>query len=109
MKTQRKRLGLSLLELLAALMILAILVVIIVPRFGDNAKTAKKRACAVNKGNIEVQSQLWYRTKGAWPATTLSDIGANQTFFPEGLPACPVDGSTYQLDATTHRVTGHTH
>jgi prepilin-type N-terminal cleavage/methylation domain-containing protein len=109
MTPRRKKLGLSLMELLAALTILAILVVIIVPRFGDNAKTAKKRACSVNKGNIEVQSQLWYRTKGAWPATTLSDIGANQTFFPEGLPTCPVDGSTYQLDATTHRITGHAH
>ncbi len=105
MTTPCKRLGLSLLELLAAITILAI----IVPRFGDNAKTAKKRACAVNKGNIEVQSQLWYRTKGAWPATGLSDIGANQTFFPDGLPACPVDGSGDQLDAATHRVTGHTH
>ena len=103
------RRGFSLLELLAAIAILGILVAIIVPRFGDNAKTAKKRACAVNKGNIEVQSQLWYRTKGTWPAAGLSDIGANQTYFPEGLPTCPVDGSTYQLDAATHRVTGHSH
>jgi prepilin-type N-terminal cleavage/methylation domain-containing protein len=109
MKTQLKRPGLSLLELLAAITILAILAAIILPRFGDHARTAKKRACAVNKGNIEVQSQLWYRTKGAWPATGLSDIGANQTFFPEGLPTCPVDGSTYQLDAITHRVSGHIH
>ena len=109
MDKQRKRAGLSLFELLAALTILAILVVIIVPRFGDHAKTAKKRACSVNKGNIEVQSQLWYRTKGTWPASGLTDIGANQTYFPDGLPTCPVDGSAYQLDATTHRVNGHTH
>ena len=108
MSSQTRR-GFSLLELLAAITILGILVAIFVPRFGDNAKTAKKRACAVNKGNIEVQSQLWYRTKGTWPAAGLSDIGANQTYFPEGLPTCPVDGSTYQLDAATHRVTGHSH
>ena len=109
MNTRSKRLGLSLLELLGAITILAILVMIIVPRFGDQAMTAKKRACSVNKGNIEVQSQLWYRTKGTWPATGLADIGANQTYFPEGLPVCPVDGSVYQLDATTHRVSGHNH
>lgn len=107
--SNRKNRGITLLELLAAITILAIIAAIVVPRFGDNAKTAKKRACSVNKGNIEVQTQLWYRTKGSWPATGLSDIGINQTFFPEGLPTCPVDGSAYQLDAVTHRVTGHSH
>ncbi len=107
--SNRKNHGLSLLELLAAITILAILVAIIVPRFGDHAQTAKKRACSVNKGNIEVQSQLWFRTKGSWPATGLSDISTNTTYFPEGLPICPVDGSAYQLDAATHRVTGHAH
>ncbi|MGI8982626.1 MAG: type II secretion system protein [Pirellulaceae bacterium] len=101
--------GISLLELLAAITILAIVAAIVMPRLGDQAKSAKKRACLVNQGNIEVQTQLWYRTKGSWPAKGLSDIGANQTFFPEGLPTCPVDGSTYQLDAATHRVTGHSH
>ncbi|MBC7854966.1 MAG: prepilin-type N-terminal cleavage/methylation domain-containing protein [Pirellulaceae bacterium] len=105
----RKNHGISLLELLAAITILAIIAAVVVPRFGDNAKTAKKRACLVNKGNIEVQTQLWFRTKGSWPATGLSDIGINRSFFPEGLPTCPVDGSAYQLDAATHRVTGHSH
>jgi len=109
MNCPANRCGLSLLELIVTLVILGIIVAIALPRFGSQTKTAKKNACAVNKGNIEVQSQLWYRTKGAWPATTLSDIGANQTYFPDGLPSCPVDGSPYVLDATTHRVTGHTH
>ncbi len=108
MTIQAKR-GFSLLELLAAITILGIIAAIVVPRFGDHAKKAKISACSVNKGNIEVQTQLWYRTKGSWPATGLGDIGANRTYFPEGLPTCPVDGSSYQLDATTHRVIGHTH
>ena len=108
MKSQAKG-GFSLLELLAAITILGILAAIIVPRFGDNAKKAKKDACSVNKGNIEVQAQLWYRTKGAWPATGLGDIGWNPAYFPEGLPTCPVDGSAYQLDPVTHRLIGHAH
>ena len=103
------RRGITLLELIAAIAILGIIAILVIPRFGNHATTAKKNACGVNKGNIEVQAQLWYRTKGAWPASTLSDIGANQTYFPEGLPVCPVDGSPYVLNATTHRVTGHTH
>jgi prepilin-type N-terminal cleavage/methylation domain-containing protein len=103
------RSGLSLLELVAAITILGILASIVLPRFGDSAKRAKKEACQTNKLNIEVQAQLWFRKKSAWPSANLSDMGADHNFFPEGLPTCPVDGSTYTIDSTTHRVLGHTH
>lgn len=109
MTDKQKNRGISLLELLAAITILAVIAAIVIPRFGSQANAARKNACAVNKGNIEVQSQLWYRTKGSWPASNLSDIGASTSYFPEGLPVCPVDGSPYSLNATTHRVTGHAH
>jgi type II secretory pathway pseudopilin PulG len=101
--------GLTLLQLVAAITILLILAIIVLPRFGTAAADAKSRACEANRRNIEVQARLWYRTKGTWPATNLSDLGANVSFLPEGLPVCPVDGSAYSLDATTHRVTGHAH
>ena len=42
-------------------------------------------------------------------AGNLSDIGANSSYFPDGLPICPVDGSSYSIDTTTLRVNGHTH
>jgi general secretion pathway protein G len=107
---QKKRRGLSLLELVAAITILGILAAIVMPRFGDSAKGAKKAACHTNKMNIEVQTQLWFRKKNAWPATNLSDIGADRNFFPDAaVPTCPVDGSAYTIDASTHRVIGHTH
>jgi prepilin-type N-terminal cleavage/methylation domain-containing protein len=103
------RCGLTLLELVAAITILLILAVIVLPRFGSASASAKSRGCEANRRNLEVQARLWYRTKGSWPATNLSDLGANTSFLPEGLPVCPVDGSAYTLDATTHQVTGHTH
>ena len=37
---RRKNRGISLLELLAAITILAIIAAVVVPRFGDHAKTA---------------------------------------------------------------------
>jgi len=101
--------GLSLLELVAAIVIIAVVAVIVLPRFGTSSQAAKSRACDVNKRNLEVQSRLWYRTKGVWPANDLSDIGANTTFLPDGVPTCPVDGSTYTLDPSTHRISGHSH
>jgi prepilin-type N-terminal cleavage/methylation domain-containing protein len=103
------RRGLSLLELVAAVTILLILAVIVLPRFGSSSSSAKSWACEANRRNIEVQARLWYRTKGTWPASNLSDIGGNSAFFPEGIPGCPVNGSAYSLDGGTHQITGHNH
>lgn len=104
-----ERNGLTLLEIVAAIAIVMVLAVMILPRFGGASATAKNCACEVNRRNLEVQTRLWYRTKGTWPATNLSDLGGNTSFLPEGLPACPVDGSAYALDSATHRITGHNH
>jgi general secretion pathway protein G len=103
------RRGLTLLQLVAAITTLLILAVIVLPRFGAASAGAKSRTCESNRRNLEVQARLWHRTKGSWPASNLSDMGANTSFLPEGLPVCPVDGSAYTLDATTHQISGHAH
>jgi hypothetical protein len=79
------------------------------PRIWPHLGTGKKNACYVTKEEVNLQVQLWYRNKGTWPANNLSDIAADASYFPEGLRPCPVDGSSYTLDATTHKVSGHTH
>jgi type II secretory pathway pseudopilin PulG len=98
-----------LLEVLAVVTLMGILALIVIPRFSDHAGQAKGNACAVNKGNIEVQAQLWFRNTGNWPAADLSDIRTNRAYFPAGLPSCPMDGSAYGFDRTTQRVPGHQH
>ena len=101
--------GLSLLELVATLAIVGLLAAIALATFRNTSDTTRKRACYVTKGEIEVQVQLWNRNHGSYPATNLSNIGADITYFPAGLPVCPVDGSTYAIDPTTKRVVGHAH
>jgi general secretion pathway protein G len=101
--------GISVLELLAVITLIGILALIVIPRFSNQAVNAKRNSCLVNKNNIEVQCQLWLRQKNASPAADLSNIGANTTYFPEGLPRCPVDGSAYTINTTTQRVNGHSH
>lgn len=108
-KRRRGSRGLSLLEILAVVTIIGVLAVIVIPRFANHSDRAKAKACHVNKGNIETQTQLWLRNKGRWPASDLSDIGAHPDYFPDGLPTCPVDGGSYVLDRTTQRVRGHQH
>ncbi len=82
---------------------------IIVPRIGNKAFEARKQACNVNKGNIDVQAQLFYQKWDRFPKADLSDMGVDTTQFPEGLPVCPVDGTSYTFDTTTQRVSGHRH
>lgn len=105
----RRRAAVSLLEMLAVVTLMGILAVIVIPRFSNQSGTAKKHSCSVQKYNIEVQCQLWRRQKNAPPTATLSNIGADTNYFPEGLPRCPVDNSTYSIDTSTLRVIGHSH
>jgi type IV pilus assembly protein PilA len=103
------RRGWTLLELLLVVTVLGVIAAVILPRFSNNATTAKKTACYTLKGRLEVQAQLWRRNKGTWPNPTLSDLAADKNYLPEGLPVCPVDGSAYAFDPVTHRISGHVH
>src|SRR4029078_10405216 len=99
----------SLMELMAVLAILGVLAAVIVPRMSAHQDKGKKSTCYANKGDIELQAKLWKRNKSSYPAANLSDIGADTSYFPGGLPVCPVDGTAYRIHTTTGRVTGHTH
>jgi prepilin-type N-terminal cleavage/methylation domain-containing protein len=99
----------SLAELMAAVVILAIVAAYIIPRVGAYNTTAKRNACWTNQGEIELQVKLWRRNNGSYPLANLSDIGANTAYFPQGLSTCPVDGTAYTIDTTTGLVVGHTH
>ncbi len=105
---QTKRTAFSLLELLAVVTILGIIAALIVPRINQGSDRAKGETCLHNRAEINITVERYYLHNNTWPANDLSDIGADQDYFPDGLPACPVSGAAYTLDPTTHRVVGHT-
>ncbi len=107
-RSMRRR-GISLLEVMAVGLILAVIVATATYRFLPASSDVRKNACYVIKEEINLQVRLWFREKGAWPNTALSDIGVNPDYFPAGLPTCPVDNTAYQIDASTHEITGHVH
>ena len=98
----------TLVELMAALAIIAVLAMLGLSRLTSGQGESKIAACKGHKGNIEIQAELWRHNTGAWPATNLSNIGSNINYFPQGLPICPVDGSAYTINSSG-RVVGHSH
>ena len=104
MKKPAHRGGFSLLELLAVVTILGIIALVVVPRISVSSTTAKTKADLQNKAEINSAVERWYFEKGTWPADNLSDIGADTSYFPSGLPTNPSTGASYTLDSTTHRV-----
>ena len=102
------RTAFTLTELMAVVAIIAVVAAVIIVRSTAGTSTSKSAACSAIKGDIEVQSELWRHNTGSWPATNLSNIGADLNYFPSGLPVCPVDGSAYTIDATG-RIVGHNH
>lgn len=101
--------GFTLTELIAAVTILGIVAVMILPRIAGNETTGKAAACHAQQGEIETQLQLWRRTNGSFPASLSGSISTDLDYFPEGVPVCPVDGTAYTIDTITGRIIGHNH
>lgn len=98
----------TLMELMAVVAIVGIAAAVIIPRVGAHHDQSKTSACEMNRVEIELQCQLYRRATGDFPASAAA-IGANTTYFPDGLPTCPVDGSAYTIDASTGLVVRHNH
>jgi general secretion pathway protein G len=99
----RQARGFSLLALLAVFTIVAIVALVIVPHILETCATSREEIRAQNKADINLAVERWYFEKRAWPADDLSDIGADKTYFPSGLPSDPTSGAAYSLDSITHR------
>ena len=101
---KRRFFGFSLLELLAVVTILGIIAVVVIPRISVSSGTAKQNADRQNRAEINSAVERWYFEKGVWPKDDLSDIAADSSYFPNGVPKNPIDASSYSLNAATHRV-----
>jgi len=103
-----KNRGFTLLEVLLVVVLISILAAIIIPRFTVSSRTAKVQSCEMNRSIINTQVETYYFQEGTWPIDDLTDIETNTGYFPDGIPTCPVDATSYVLAASPiHRVSGH--
>ena len=107
MSRTAKRKGVTLVELLIVVLILAALSAIAIPRISQSATSAKSKACDVNVDLINSAIEMYNADEGAYP-TNLTDVTVNTTYFPDGAPACPFS-TAYVMNATTKRVAAHSH
>ena len=95
--------GFTLLEILFVVIVIAILAAIALGRITTTTATAKANACKANQAIMNTQIEQYRLDTGDWP-DDLTDVTQNTTYFPDGEPECPSDG-TYTMDSDTHRTT----
>ena len=104
----KKAQGFTLIEVMLVVILISILAGIVIPRFTVSAKRAKVQSCEMQRAIINKQVEAYYFTEATWPMDSLNDIKTNINYFPDGVPTCPVDYTSYELAASPlHRVTGH--
>lgn len=100
--SRRRRQAFSLMELLAVVTILGIIAAIIVPRVTTSSNTARTQVDAHNRGTINSAIERYYIANGSWPSADLSEL--DTSYFPDGIPQCPLNSSAYTMNTTTNRV-----
>ena len=104
---RKQRRAFTLLEMMAAVVILALIATFILPRSTHSIDKAKECTCFHHRTNVNRAVERYHIETGSWPADDLSTFAGSHDFFPFGVPDCPVSGDSYRLDPTTHRVVGH--
>ena len=100
--------GFTMLEVMIVVILISILAAIVIPRYVVSARRAQVQSCEMNRHLINKQVESFFFAESTWPADDLSDIKTNVSYFPDGVPTCPVDFTSYVLVPTPiKRVSGH--
>jgi prepilin-type N-terminal cleavage/methylation domain-containing protein len=95
--------GVTLIELLIVVLILAALSAIAIPRISQSAQNAKQNACDTNIDVINSAIEMYNADNSKYPTDLLADVTGNLAYFPDDAPECPLTGS-YLMDPATKRV-----
>jgi general secretion pathway protein G len=96
-----RKLGFTLVEILAVMVIIGIVIAIALPNIMNAIQAAESRQCAANIRNMDAAINLFYAQNRTWPTNLNTDIAP----LLEGgvIPPCPQSATkTYQLDAAAN-------
>jgi prepilin-type N-terminal cleavage/methylation domain-containing protein len=97
--------GLSLLEMMLVVMLVAVVASIIMVRISSSTDAAKCKACHHNRAELNAAIERFGVETGSYPSS-LADL-AVPSYFPGGVPVCPASSAAYSMNSTTHRIDGH--
>ncbi len=105
-----ERAGVSLLEVVAALMIAATVAVMSITYLRKPGITANQRSCDLTRKVLQADTQRYLDTTGALPNAQLLEL-ATPEYTGAVLPKCPITGESYRLggggivECPTHEAT----
>ncbi|MBN1456219.1 MAG: type II secretion system protein [Sedimentisphaerales bacterium] len=102
MVKSKKNKGVTLIELLIVVLILAAFAGIAVPRISQSAANAKARACQTNVNLINSAIEQYYLDTTSYPYVLLQ-VTRSTVYFPDGEPICPVTGTVYPMTLTSSK------
>ena len=95
-RVNRARKGFSLVELLAVVLVLAVLAAVAIPLYTSQRKSAAGRACKASEAAIVSAANGYALRNGANPPTLAVLVGAAEGL--SSVPACPLGGAyTYAV------------
>lgn len=103
-----KQKGVTLIELLIVVIIIAALSAIAIPRISQSATNAKAKACNKNIDIINTSIELFSNENGSYPAN-LQGVTKDTAYFPDGEPSCPITEKMYPKDLKNNRVDASAH
>jgi general secretion pathway protein G len=105
-----KKKGVTLVELLIVVLILAALSAIAIPRISQSATNAKTKACHTNLDVINSSIELYNADNSSGYPANLTTVTQDTDYFPDGEPKCPVLDDVYSDTLVNDRVnpSGHT-
>ncbi len=98
-----KQKGVTLIELLIVVLILAVLSAIAIPRVSQSSHSAEAKVCRKNIRLINRSIEMYWVKTGSYPAN-LQDVTVNPAYYPEGEPTCPITKNTYPNGLVEKRV-----
>ncbi len=93
----RRASGMSLIELLAALMIAAAVSALGVHYLRPTGESSKQRSCDLTRALLQNDAQRFLEANGRLPRTDLQELRTTK-YAGATLPACPVTSQSYRLN-----------